>query len=438
MPQIPQPVTVEWSPSTAPLAAPSWVPLGRVHAGHVERGRTSRLLDEYGPGVARIGIRNGDNAGGAPQVELDDWRRWTRLRVRADFGSGDRSLFTGFVSKVEHDLGGAPFTGRAQIDAVDAMSLWGRTVIARELADPAEDFRGWPSDVVSIAAEVDADGLGGTPDVSGFAAAPVVLPASIDVDGAARIARFRANGLEALQRALAVELGTVHIAAAGTTAVNGRYAVPDAISPVTGGVPTTVFTLTDDAAELGAGVYPFMRGTLRFADPVAEFRNAVTTSGLRAKAHQVRDAAVGVTEPEDALEFLDLWCLDERWVEANARHLAKLCTGIRAPWPAEVSVVVWDTAMTSFARAAAICDATDILGRAAIEIHHTQPGTATQTVHYASIEGVRWSVTSSQLVATLRLGAGAARWAAAYDLSVGIFGLDKPGHGFDSGAILGP
>lgn len=424
---IDQPFAAWWSPSTTPLATPDPVALGKVYDLVIERGRGPGFFDTYSPGTASVKVRNGARGASSPDHAFSDWRRWTRTGVTAAIGGG-WDVFSGHILQFDHDVDDLPFAQRVSLRAVDAMGVWTKDYVDRELVDAPESLLGFATTSATLAAEIDAASTGiGSLAVAGDARAPVTLPATFVDDAGVRTAQFREQGLVALKKSLDVEMGTVHVDASGGLVVNGRYAVPDTFVEA-GGV---VFTLSDD---LDNG-YPFLRGSLKFADPISEYHNHAVTAGLRKKTHTAGTPDAG--DPPDAIDFDGLWCGDENWVEANARHLAKLYAGVKTPWPAEVSVVVWNTAMDDFTLSELVFTATAALGRYSIGVEvHDVDGNASTWV--CTVEGIRLTVTSTQAVATLRLGAGAARWTAAYDLSVGIFALGSAGRGLGSGAILGP
>ncbi len=423
---IPQPFSVWWSPSTTPLDPPSPEPLGMVYDLVLERGRGPGFFDKYQPGTVNVKVRNGARNVFPPAHQLNDWRRWTRGGVQSSIGGG-WDHFAGHILQLAHDLDDLPSAQRASLKLVDASAVWTKDYLSRELADPPDPFLGFPTTCTDLANEIDAASTAiGSPDIFGDAHAPIALPASIDDNSGTKTARFREQGLTALNKALDVEMGTVQINASGQLAINGRYAVPDAWAA--GG---SLFTLSDDPAN----GYPYPKATLKFADPIAEYHNQAITAGARKIAHTAGTPDDG--DPPDAIDFSDLWCGDENWVEANARHLAKLYAGVKTPWPSEIAVVVWNTAMNDLSLAELVFTATSVLGRYVITVEvHDVTGTATTWL--CTVEGVKLTVTSSQAIATLRLGASTARWTNAYDLSVGIFSLDTPGRGLDSGAILGP
>lgn len=431
---IPQPFSVEWSPSTGPAATPSWAALGRVFILSTDRGRGSGMYDAYKPGTADLKIRNGNNAGAAVTVDYADWRRWTQIRVVADFGSGDEEVFTGHVTALDHDTTDLPESSTVAIRAVDAMGIWNRANLAYEQAVYDPGFLGFGSTAKDLADELDAASTSiGTPDVIGDARAPVTLPATfVDVGGATE-ARFSDNAFAALRKALDVEMGTVHIGADGALVVNGRYVIPDTYAAD----PDPVFELTDDLDAQPDG-YPYVRRSLKFADAMSEWHNGATATGLRKRAFTVGTA--GDTGFLDLVPFDDLWCANDNWVSANADHLAALYVGVERVWPTEVSVVVWNTAMDDFTLAEAVVAATSKLGRAYCRVYSTLPGEA-QTSWDSTIEGVKFTVTESQAVATLKLGVGLMRWQAGYITDVTlppILSLGTAGRGLGSGAILGP
>lgn len=430
----PQPFSVEWSPSTTPTATPDFEPLGRVAEAVSDRGRGSRWSDQFQAGTIKAKVRNGNNAGETPVHLLADWRRHTRTRLVVDIG-GVRPVNTGYITRFEHDLAEAPYAALVNLEATDALGVWNHqtyeeVTFANVVAFP-------PVTVVDIADTLNVlTPAVDTVDASGVARAPVTFPATvIDTDGS-NDSRFTSNAFDALRKGLDVELGTVHVAADGTLAINGRYAVADAVA---GATPPVAFGLTNLAADVdGSTVWAYRRGSLKFADPLAEFYNGAAVAGIpKATVKALADSFV-TGDFEEFIERLDLYAVDNNWINANAQLLADLYAGVREPWPSEVAVTVWDTAMADLNLLEAVLDATDILGRSSITLGVTQPGTGTQIEYLATIEGIRLTVGAAQAVATLRLGAGGARWRSAYDLSVGIFRLGGAGLGLGSGAILGP
>lgn len=441
---IPQPFYVEWSPSTAPLDTPSWETLGRVATLTIDRDDSGK------PGTMSCTVRNGNHAGVDAVHQFADWRRWTQVRVLmdVDLGDGPQPWFTGYLSKLEHDTSTLPFAATVAIQAVDGLGVWNRDTVARDTTDIPDGFLGFATTMAALATEIDtvSTGLSGvSADPLGNARAPVALPAEfVDDDDNVRHARFKANAIDALKKAGDVEAGGVHIGSDGTFCVNGRYAIPDFHATL----DDPVLTFTDDLAEvdlISASAIGYTRGSLKFADPIIEYRNRASTTGLRKLEHTAGTVEAG--DPVDAVEFSDLWCQDENWVDANAEFYAAMLAGYKQPWPTEISFVAWDTAKVqdTIYPVRLIVGELRIFGRRWVSVKATLPG-ASPEVWPCTISGFKLIVTASQAVVTLKLGPDHARWAMAYGdgITAGvpslptIVALDFSGRGLDSGAILGP
>lgn len=433
MAQIDQPFRLQWSPDTTPgvLAAVDWTDLPGAAAASCERGSRKSVLDEYPPGKLSAKVNNGDNAGNAATHLLDQWRRWTPVRVVADIGAGDVPVWTGYVEKFEPDLDEYPSKGSVAIGAIDALASMARDKLSLESEDfPPDSEFGWAATAATLAATINADLIGASPSVYGDARVPVTLPAEKVTEENVERFRFRSGALEALQKALDVEIGSVQVTADGSGAVNGRYAVPDAY--VDDGA-TPLFTLTNDAASLAADVWPFIRGSLKWTDPIADYHNGADMSGLTK-----RTFTAGSGLPNDHVEDLSQWCGSDRWVQANADLVSDLTSGIQQAWPAEVGVRLWDTAKSDFTLTGLVLDAIAILGRAAIRMRLVAAGSSVLVDYLCTVEGMRLTIAADHVDTVLTLGQAHARWVAAYDLSVGIFRLGGAGRGLGSGAILGP
>lgn len=434
---VPQPFYAEWAPGDDPgEPSPTWLTLPAMRNGSTcQRGGRSSVVDGYAQGTAKLSFKNGNNAGEAETFDSEQLYRNRRIRIMVDdipgFVATATPIWTGYVRRLDHNADQWPAAAFVDIEAVDASGVWVRQNVARDTDDSALDdgALGWPTTAAELADEIDQQSLAiGTPDVLGDARAPVTLPVRYDtVEGGARIGRFTDKAQNALAKALEVEIGSVHIAADGTPVVNGRYAVPDEYA--TGPTPAT-FTMIPGDIDPSSGAFAYFG--LKWADVYSSHYSGAATAGLTKKTY-----TSSIATPPDLFERLDLWCADDNWVEANAELLRRLLT-TQAPAPAEISVVVWDTAMSDFSCLAAVLDATSKLGRRYCNVVTKSPGSASQFTWQCLVEGVRWSFTAAQVVATLQLSAVLANWLAGYDLSTGIFALDVAGRGLDSGAILGP
>lgn len=434
---IPQPFFAEWAPGDDPSEpAPTWQALPAMRNGSTcQRGGRSSVVDGYAHGTARMSFKNGNTAGAAETIASDQLYRNRRIRVVVDaitgFVASPTPIWTGYVRRLDHNADQWPAAAFVDIEAVDASGVWVRQNVDRDSASVAlaEGALGWPTTAAALADEIDAQSLAiGTPDVLGDARAPVTLPVRYDtVEDGTRVGRFTDKAQNALTKALEVEIGSVHIAADGTPVVNGRYAVPDEYAT---GPTAPTFTAIAGDIDPPAGAFPYFG--LKWADVYTSHYSGAATAGLTKKAF-----TSSLVTPPDLFERLDLWCADDNWVEANAELLRRLLN-TNDPAPAEISTVVWDTSMTDFSCLEAVLALTSMLGRRHCTVVTQSPGSASSFGWQCLVEGVRWSFTAAQVVATLQLSSVLANWLNGYDLSVGIFALDVAGRGLDSGAILGP
>ncbi len=432
---VPQPFYAEWAPDDSPdEPSPTWVALPAMRPGSTcQRGGRASVVDGYAQGTAKLSVRNG-HSGSGETIASDQLYRNRRIRIVVDeitgYVASATPIWTGYVRRLDHNADQWPAAAFVDIDAVDASGVWVRQNVARDTDDDAipSGALGWPTTAAELADEIDAQSLAiGGFDIAGDARAPVTLPVRYDTaDDGTRVGRFTDKAQNALAKALEVEIGSVHIAADGTPVVNGRYAAAD--EWVAGPTPPT-FTMIADNIDPPSGVFGYFG--LKWADVYSTHYSGAATAGLRKKTFT---STFGT--PPDLFERLDLWCADDNWVEANASLLRVLLTTMD-PAPAEISVVVWNTAMDDLSCLAAVLDLTSILGRRSCYVTTVAPGTASAFSWLCLVEGVRWTFTAAQVVATLHLSPVMSNWLN-YDLSTGIFALDVAGRGLDSGAILGP
>lgn len=435
------PITVEWSPSTSPADASDWVPFPRGAAtGKTKRGRGSGYFDEYQPGTVDIEVPN-LTADGVPIIGLDDFLRWQRFRVLADFvGNPPAPIISTYITEVDHDLDALPVQARVTVKGTEAPGVWNRGTLSLDTnGDPLPtSFLGFPYTIAELIDLIDSTSgtVIGSVNPVGDARAPVTLPATITEEETIPYGRYSGNQWDTLRKALDVELGTVHITPDNDIAYNGRYAVPVAYAD---GGDLLYFSGLETPTNPDA--YRILKTSLKMANTMAEYRNAARVQGLSKLLQSVDRIPTGY--PVDAIERLDTWTIDDNWTKANAELLANLYTGAPRSWPTEIAVLCWTPEQSLDSPRAqmayAIQNATTRLGITFASIEFQLPGGAPRT-YLATIESIAWTFKNDAVFATIGLGASAARWNDAYPdaMTAGIFTLDDPDRGLDSAAILGP
>jgi hypothetical protein len=290
-------LSVEWSPSTAPFAAESWVDItSKVRTIRTSAGARS-IEDVFGAGTCTLEVNNQLRTIAA-WLDMNTWYRYRRLRV----STATATLFDGWVKSIVHDPNITPGVSFATIDCIDAVGL-----IAEAAGDA--DFESWwgsPPDktidgqagyinefVVREVVDWVCSTVGAvTPTYAGMSRAPMFIAA-----------KQTGSGLRLLQDYLEAERG--QLAADGTTVnVYGRY------------MPFTLAAGSATAAFSDTGTYRY-RDLVLAAPDEAYYDTAVI--GIKGSDEPQRTADVPTDYPPSTYTRTTQSPLtDANWAKANA------------------------------------------------------------------------------------------------------------------------